>query len=136
MFEGDKIALVGQISDVIMWVSLTVGLLIFVIGYFAGAKRSLTKILICTIVATVVGALAMRVPIAAHDFLLGKKAAQEQVTDKAAAPATAKPQQTSGGIGEEIANLLLFMIWTAFLVGMGIFLYEAMTVTADEARPN
>lgn len=135
MFEGDKIALVGQISDVIMWVALTVGLLIFVIGYFAGAKRALTKILICTLVATVVGTLAMRVPIAVHDFLLGKKAAQVQTTDKAATP-TAKTQQTAAGIGEEIANLLLFMIWSAFLVGMGIFLYEAMTVTADEARPN
>ena len=137
MFEGDKIALVSQISDVIMWVALTAGLLIFVIGYFAGAKRSMTKIMICTLIATVVGTLALRVPIAVHDFVTGKKTVQVEASSKQVTANTATTtQQSASGVGEEIANLLLFMIWTAFLVGMGIFLYEAMTVTADEARPN
>ena len=136
MFEGDKIALVGQISDVIMWVALTAGLLIFVIGYFAGARRALSKILICTIISTAVGTLAMRVPIAVHDFLTGKKTVQAQVTGKSGTTDTTQAPQPTSGTGEEIANLFLYMVWTAFLVGMGIFLYEAMTVTADEARPN
>jgi hypothetical protein len=25
-------------------------------------------------------------------------------------------------------------VWTAFLIGMGIFLYETLTVTAEEAE--
>lgn len=139
MFDGEKIALVGDISDVIMYVSLTAGLLIFVIGYFAGAKSSLSKIFICTLIATAVGVLSLRVPIAVHDFLTGKKTAQEQLTGNAATspPTTAKPvQKSESGTGEGIANLFLYIVWTGFLVGMGIFLYEAMTVTASEARPD
>jgi len=136
MFEKDSIALVGQVSDVVMYVALTGGLLIFVIGYFAGAKRTMNKIFICTIIATAVGTLAMRVPIAIHDFVTGNKTVLQQTATKTGAAAAAKPQTTDTGTGEEIANLLLYMIWTAFLVSMGIFLYEAMTVTADEARPN
>jgi len=59
-----------------------------------------------------------------------------QVTGKSGTTDTTQGPQPTSGTGEEIANLFLYMVWTAFLVGMGIFLYEAMTVTADEARPN
>jgi hypothetical protein len=135
MFDGDRIALVGQVSDVIMYVALTAGLLIFVIGYFAGAKSSMTKIFICTLIATAVGTLSLRVPIAVHDFLTGNKPAQEQLADKTTPDATTT-QKSEGGTGEGIANLFLYIVWTSFLVGMGIFLYEAMTVTASEARPD
>ena len=135
MFESDKIALVGHVSDVVMYVALTAGLLILVIGYFAGAKKSMSKIMICTILVTVVGTLALRVPMAVHDLVTGKKSVQEQLFKKAGA---AQPVQTEkpAPTGETIANLILYMMWTGFLVCIGIFLYEAMTTTAEEARPD
>jgi hypothetical protein len=138
MFDGERIALVGQVSDVIMYVALTAGLLIFVIGYFAGAKSSMTKIFICTLIATAVGTLSLRVPIALHDFVTGKKSVQEQLTSKSATPppAVKEAESSNSGTGEGVLNLFLYIVWTGFLVGMGIFLYEAMTVTASEARPD
>lgn len=136
MFELDKIALIGQISDVVMYVALTAGFLIIVVGYFAGAKDSMGKILTCTIIVIAVGTLSLRVPIAVHDFVTGKKTAQETITTKSSAAVPQRAEQPPASTGEAVANLFLYMIWTGFLVSMGIFLYEAMTVTAREARPD
>jgi hypothetical protein len=137
MFEAEKIALVGQVSDVVMYVALMAGVLILIVGYFAGAKKYLHKIFACTIIVTVVGTLALRVPIAIHDFFSDNKSNQEQVTNKSPATTAAnQPKKSVALSGEAFANLLLYLVWTGVHIGMGIFLYEAMTVTADEARPN
>jgi len=141
MFEADKIAFVSQVSDVVMYVSLTAGLLILVIGYFAGARENINKIIACALIVTTVGVLALRIPIAIHDFIGGKKTApvqsSEQVTDKAPVTNSDKAEPKSSGLsGEGMLNFFLYVGWTGFLVCMGIFLYEAMTVTAREARPD
>jgi len=134
MFESDKIALVGQVSDVIMYVALTAGLLVFVIGYFAGARVTMHKIIACTLIVALVGTLALRLPIAVHDLITGKKSAKELITTTPTTPAKPPEKPSLVPSGEAVANLLLYIIWTSLLVGMGIFLYEAMTVSAREAR--
>jgi hypothetical protein len=34
----------------------------------------------------------------------------------------------------QILTLVMYLVWSAFLIGMGIFLYETLTVTAEEAE--
>lgn len=137
MFEAEKIAFVSQVSDVVMYVALTVGLLIFVIGYFAGARHSVNKIFVCTAIVAVVGTVAMRIPIAMHDVVHGKKATPGQtsqpVPGKESVTAPAKEGKALNISREAVANLLIYVIWTSFLVGMGIFLYETLIVTSREA---
>lgn len=138
MFEMDKIAFVGEVSDVVMYVSLTAGLLIFVIGYFAGARDSLTKIFVCTLIVTALGTVALRVPLAVHDFFISEKSKTTQPVTTAPPASTPAPGPKTSlkEEGEKFGNFILYVIWTGFLVGMGIFLYESMTVTAHEARPD
>lgn len=144
MFETDKIAFVSQVSDVAMYVALTVGLLIFVVGYFAGARYSLRKIFVCTLVVAAVGTVALRIPMALHDVVQGGKkapaATSQQMNGKTsvalrgqAVPAPAKEERAMSISREGIANLLIYVVWTSFLVGMGIFLYETLIVTSREA---
>jgi len=152
---------IARLNPTIMWIALTVGLLLFIIGYFAGAKLALGRIGMCVLLTTVIGVLSLPAPMKLFSLVEkglnvkttvvdseGKEAAANA---KANTSAKAKPAQSpadsaaTDGAGEDeigpdvpfslqLLTLLLYLVWSGFLIGMGIFLYETLTVTAEEAE--
>jgi hypothetical protein len=153
MFDTDLLPLVAKLSPTIMWISLTVGILLYIIGYFAGGRMTMSRIMTCTMLVTVIGVLALPAPMVAYRVVkkqYGLVAAREKEdgsitkitsqvpagTSKADSQKVA--QNASNGENElvpvtfQVLTLVMYIIWTAFLVGMGIFFYETLIVTAEE----
>jgi hypothetical protein len=141
-----------------MWIAVTVGLLLFVIGYFAGGNKTLRRIGMCVLLVNIVGALALPAPMKLYSLverglnletvIIGtseQDTTKSTANPKAAPTNRAKTASATGNDGREVVyenapvslqlfTFLLYLLWTAFLVGMGIFLYETFTVTAEEAE--
>jgi len=158
MFDENFLPFIAGISPTIMWIAVTVGLLLFVIGYFAGAKLAMGRIGMCILLVSIVGALALPAPIKLFSVILhgmnlrttvadiGEEAASEKAktstkdnADKTSTTSTPTDPANNDSGGKvpfslQLLSFLLYLIWTAFLVAMGIFLYETLTVTAEEAE--
>ncbi|MGH7454728.1 MAG: hypothetical protein ACRENG_25455, partial [bacterium] len=63
MFDERLLPFIANISPTVMWIAITVGLLLFVIGYFAGGNKTLRRIGMCVLLVNIVGALALPGPI-------------------------------------------------------------------------
>ncbi len=171
MFDERLLPFIAKLSPTIMWIALTVGLLLFVIGYFAGGKLALGRISMCVLLVTIVSALALPAPIKLYslverglnlqtafigisaDDTTKSSASKKSSTDttkssvdkKSTSQSQDKPApaatQNNNNMADENApvslqlfTFIMYLIWTAFVVGMGIFLYETLTVTAEEAE--
>ncbi|MDZ7290522.1 MAG: hypothetical protein ONB44_02945 [candidate division KSB1 bacterium] len=159
MFDERLLPFIANISPTIMWIALTVGLLMFVIGYFAGGKLTLGRITMCVIIVTIVSVLALPAPIKLYTLVergidirtTFVSVAQEDTTKSVAsttstnqsgpkAMSTVKTKEGKVVVEQEVPfslqlfTFILYVFWTAFLIGMGIFLYETLTVTAQEAE--
>ncbi len=99
-----------QINETISIVALTVGILIFIIAYFAGGKENLSKLIASTVLSILIAVLAMPLFIKFGRFL--------------------GIMNTRGG---EIFILLLLLF---FISGLSAHIYEIITVSAREARPD
>jgi hypothetical protein len=155
MFDESFLPFITKISPTIMWIAITIGLLLYVLGYFAGAKLTLGRIAMCVIIVTVIGILALPVPMTV--LRIAKEQANikivaivspEEKTDTTAndkqsattSQTKPSPESKSGNLQEKIPtsiqmlSFVLYIIWVGFLVAMGIFLYETWTVTAEEAE--
>ena len=157
MFDESFLPFITKISPTIMWIAVTVGLLLYVVGYFAGAKLTLGRIAMCVIIVTVVGILALPVPMTV--FRIAKEQANIKIvsivnpqgktdttaTDKQSTTTSqAKPtSESKSGTPQykdelptslQMLTFVLYIAWLIFLVAMGIFLYETWTVTAEEAE--
>ena len=157
MFDENFLPFIAGISPTIMWIAVTVGLLLFVIGYFAGAKLAMGRIGMCILLVTIVGSLALPAPMKLFSVVLhgmnlrttvvdtGEEAASKKAktstkdnADKTSTSTPADPSNNDSGgkvpFSLQLLSFLLYLIWTSFLVAMGIFLYETLTVTAEEAE--
>ena len=152
MFDTDLLPIIAGISPTIMWIAITVGVLLYIIGYFAGGRLTLSRIIVCTLIVTVIGVLALPAPMVAYrvvkqqfnivtvhveedgSFTTLTTAPKSTKTDTSRAP-QATTNNTSGSIPAsfQVVTLVMYIIWTAFLVGMGILFYETLIVTAEEA---
>lgn len=156
MFDKDLLPLIYSMNTTIMWIAVTVGVLLFIIGYFAGGREKMGRIILCTFTITVISVLGMRVPMLifsaikdnykfvtlpqseVDDYLKSKEATKAET--KAADSPTEKQTTNNDGNGStvdvpvafQILSLFLYIFWIAFLVGMGIFFYETVIVTAEE----
>lgn len=157
MFDERILPFIASISPTVMWIAVTVGLLLFVIGYFAGGSKTLKRIGMCVFLVTVVGALALPAPMKLYSLVerglklqtvivgTGEPDTTQSTVGKKATNTRAKttPEESTDGAGViyekapvslQIFTFILYLLWTAFLIGMGIFLYETFTVTAEEAE--
>jgi hypothetical protein len=158
MFDEKILPFIANISPTVMWIAVTVGLLLFVIGYFAGGNKTLSRIGMCVLLVTIVGALALPAPMKLYSLVerglnlqtviirTGEQDTTKSAVDKRSIPANrakTTPAESNDGSGVVYENapvslqlftFLLYLLWTAFLIGMGIFLYETFTVTAEEAE--
>lgn len=94
-----------------LYVAFALTLLTFIIGWFGGTKKTKNKVIACVILITVNGFFALPIPAYIVRFFLP-------------------------GMGIVWAFIIVYVIWSAVLVGMGISLYETFIVTAEEGRPN
>jgi hypothetical protein len=149
MFDPEILSGVYGLNPTIMWIAVTVGLLLYVIGYFAGGRLTIKRILMCTIVVTVVGVLALPVPMAVFKLVKQQynvKVVYDNPSNGNApvspqAPASSQPDTTNleqppkkgAPVSLQAVTLFIYILWTAFLVGMGIFFYETLIVTTQEA---
>ncbi|MCI0695693.1 hypothetical protein L0337_27285 [candidate division KSB1 bacterium] len=158
MFDEKILPFIASISPTVMWIAITVGLLLFVIGYFAGGNKTLGRIGMCVLLVIIVGALALPAPMKLYSLVerglnlqtviisTGEQDTTKSAVAKQSTPTTrTKTAPTGSNNGSEVVyenapvslqlfTFLLYLLWTAFLVGMGIFLYETFTVTAEEAE--
>lgn len=158
MFDRDLIPFLYGLNSTVMWISLTVGFLLFVIGYFAGGRMTIGRIVMCTFAVTLIGVLSLPAPMslfkvikeqyqvetyydkqptsfpaqqaANNDAPTTASNADESRPVQQAAPQEAKNQVP---ISFQVLALVLHILWTGFLVAMGIFFYETLIVTAEEA---
>lgn len=157
MFDRDLIPFLVSMNSTIMWISLTVGILLFVIGYFAGGRLTFGRIWMCTGVVTLISVLALPLPMALYHVVkeqydVGTSFENQQVTfpknktNPNAEPAadgaqkenasaqTTQPAHVEVPFSFQVLTLVMHIVWTAFLVAMGIFFYETLIVTAQEAE--
>lgn len=156
MFDKDLLPLVYNMNTTIMWIAVTVGVLLFIIGYFAGGREKMGRIILCTFTITIISVLGMRVPMLLFSAIkdnykfvtLPQSEVDDYLKSKEATKATTKPadsatekQATNNNdedstvdvpVAFQILTLFLYTFWIAFLVGMGIFFYETVIVTAEE----
>ncbi len=154
MFDENLLPFIAHLNPTIMWIALTVGLLLFVIGYFAGGKLTIGRIGMCVLLTSVIGVLSLPAPIRLYStvqrglnvktIVVGNSG--EDTTASAKAKTAPKADKTSANtatqndagsevpLSLQLLAFILYLLWTAFLIGMGIFLYETLTVTAEEAE--
>ncbi len=97
-------------NDTVPLVALIIGFLIYLIAYFAGGRQNKNKIIFAAFFCVVIGALCMPLFEKLENIIAGLFGAQ----------------------AGWIISMLLFM---AYLAGVGINMYEIITVTAREAHP-
>ncbi len=119
-FYWPKIMVFGTASAVAVYVAIVYGLISIVTGWNAGGKLNKTKIYITIFLTTVVGILGRSLIIYIQQFL-----------NNYIVKLVFKDETIAGTISETI----IYILWTAFLSAVAIFLYETFIVTAKEAHP-
>ena len=138
MFDKDVLLIIADMNTTVMWIAITVGLLLFIIGYFAGGSLTKGRILLCTAMVTTIGILGLKVPIAVYTIV-------EKQFDLVTVPyysnTTTPSENETNGVSKEandvpitfqLLTLLIYTLWTGYLIAMGIFFYETLVVTAEE----
>jgi hypothetical protein len=147
MFDEKLLPFIANLSSTIMWIALTVGLLLFVIGYFAGGKMAIGRIGICVILVTVISVLALPAPMKLYTLVqkgldvttvfVGTANDDTTKTSSRTQTSTAANNRVvyeTAPVSLQLFTLVLYILWNAFIISMGIFLYETLTVTAEEAE--
>jgi hypothetical protein len=99
-----------SLGNTVPWVAFVIGLLIFVISYFAGGRQQQRKIIFATVFSVVIGALCVPLFDKLEIFV-------------------------SGLFGAGTARIVVMLLFMLYVVAVGIHLYEIITVTAREAHP-
>ncbi|MDZ7270515.1 MAG: hypothetical protein ONB30_11550 [candidate division KSB1 bacterium] len=92
------------------WVAFLLGVLIYIIGFFGGLRLNLPKMLVAVMIATAIAVVARPLVNRVHTFV-------------------------ASILGDQLAGFAVPLLWTVFVLGIGLSLYEAFTVTAKEAHP-
>lgn len=158
MFDRDLIPFLYGLNSTVMWISLTVGFLLLVIGYFAGGRMTFGRIVLCTFAVTLIGVLSLPAPMALFKVIkeqyqvetyfekqptsyapeknkndTAPAATPSQVENRQGQQAAPTEEKNQVPISFQVLALVMHILWTAFLVAMGIFFYETLIVTAEEA---
>ncbi len=96
-----------NIPDIAFYIAVTIGLMLYVIGWFGGIRNNRWQAVLSTIVAMAVGFFALPVPA----FLV-----------KLTAPL----------LGATISLAIVYTLWLFLIILVGISLYETWIVTAKE----
>ncbi|MEK7727280.1 MAG: hypothetical protein AAB354_02640 [candidate division KSB1 bacterium] len=146
-----------SMNSTVMWISLTVGILLFVIGHFAGGRLTMGRIWMCVGVVTLISVLALPAPMALYHVVKEQFAVNTYVENQpvtfpkqnsvaSSSPTTATEQKENAPttvnqvapvqapMSFQVLTLVMHILWTGFLVSMGIYLYETLIVTAQEAE--
>ncbi len=107
MTLGQLLDSIEKMPTTAVYVAATVGLMLFVIGWFAGIRENKFQMMLSAFIAVVVGFFSLRLPAMVIKLL-------------------------ASFINPQIALLVVYIIWSFFLVGMAIFLYETWIVTLKE----
>ncbi|RME01399.1 MAG: hypothetical protein D6814_01615 [Calditrichaeota bacterium] len=99
---------IGQMPNTVMYVAITVGLMLFVVGWFAGIKQNKTKMMFSALIVCIVGFFSLRVPAWLFKILV--------LYILPPIPAL----------------IVVYLAWLYFLLAMAIFLYETWIVTIKE----
>lgn len=157
MFDKDLMPFLSGMNTTIMWIALTVGILLFIIGYFAGGRLTFGKIWMCTGVVALISVLSLPAPMALYHVIKNQYGVdtyfeKQAVTYPKPKPASATEPNAAGANNEtataqakeppvvqvpmsfQVLTLVMHIVWTGFLVAMGIFFYETLIVTAQEAE--
>jgi len=100
-------------NPTIVWVAFIIGLLIYLFGYIAGGRLSPGKIILCIIISSIIGFFSKSIMNPIFTLLV-----------------------STFGISPRSAFIITSTIWMIYVVGVGIMLYEMLTVTAEEAHPD
>lgn len=100
-----------QVNSTIVWIALFIGIVLYIIGYFAGGKLSKGKIFMCIGLTSIIGFLARPILNPIMRFM---------VLDLSFTPHT--------------AYILTSTVWMVFIVGVAVMMYETFTTTAAEAH--
>ena len=103
---------IGMMPDTVMYVAVTVGFMLFVVGYFAGIKQNKTKMLFSALIVMLVGLFSVRVPAFIFKFMV------------------------IYNVDPTLALGITYIIWTYLLLAMAISLYETWIVTIKEQFGN
>ncbi len=98
------------VNETISIVALTVGILIFIIAYFAGGKENFSKIIASTVISILIAMLAM--------------------------PLFIKLGQFFGILNSREGEIFILVLLMFFIAGLSAHIYEIITVSAREARPD
>ena len=114
-----KVKVLGSFSAIIIFVALTFGVVIYIIGYYAGARLNKPKILGAIIMATVVGVLGRSVEaLARYKLTLWLNDAIKNEI-----------------VSTIVVDIFVYVVWIAFIAGISVHVYETFVVTAKEAHP-
>ena len=117
-YRWPKVTIFKSASAVVIYVCILFGFLIFVIGWYGGARLNKAKVITTMIVATGVGVIGrsfiIMIQLAIYNFLKGRLG-----------------EIAAGTIAESV----IYVFWILFISGISVFLYETMIVTAREAHP-
>lgn len=114
-----KINIGGTITSIIVFVTLTFGLVMYIIGHFAGGKLNKSKIF------AAIG-LSMIVAIFGRSFNIWLR-----VTLTNALISVIENRLVSA----TIVDVIVYFCWTAYISGIAVYVYETFVVTAKEAHP-
>ncbi len=106
----DKIiAYIDRLPSEGIYVAISIGLLLYLIGWFGGGtQQQKSKVLAVVIIITVISIFSLPVP--TNLFIM-----------------------LAPSMGVEVAFSVVSILWLMFLLGMAISLYETFIVTAEEA---
>ncbi len=155
MFDRDLIPFLFGLNSTVMWIALTVGLLLFIIGYIAGGSKNFMRLIGAIIMATLISVLSLPAPMALYKVIkeqFGVETYYENKsvsapsknadTEKAAEqPPKTETNSTDGSavkvhtvpLSFQALTLVLYIVWTIYVVGMGVFFYETLITTVQEA---
>lgn len=117
-YQWPKITVVKTFSAVLFYVALIVGFISYFIGHNAGGKENKGQIFFAIGTATTVGILGRAVLILLKVKIFQLISGTGSFIDSMAIAST--------------IETIFYILWTVFLTGISVYLYETFTVTAKE----
>ena len=99
-----------DINPTVSLIALTLGVMIFIMAYFAGGKENRSKLWMSTVLSIVISILAM--------------------------PLFIRFGRALGILRDKYGEIFILLLLMFFISGLAAHIYEIITVSAREARPD
>lgn len=106
----DPVSYSVNLGSTATWVAFLLGVLVYIIGFFGGLRLNLSRMVVAVTIATTIAVMARPLVNRVHLFV-------------------------ASILGNQVAGFAVPLMWTIFVLGVGLSLYESFTVTAKEAHP-